>query len=254
MKTLNSVLLIILVFSSFDVLGKEPATSAKCESYKSQMASLCKDYMAETCEYFVDCFKRRDSCGKGTKPKTSGECSELNECHKSLMQQYPSNFSENTLCEYKWIVDEKDASSSWCRMRQGHNGINAVCPGDIRPGGFLLNWLIKDVSASDAINSSVDDFNCVSLIKYYQSKLTRCENIRADFKEEGCLKSPEDREAYVNSKPESCKYYKNFNDYPFGSKKLDVRMKSVNDGSRRGKPTDDSSSSNQSSSGGVVNE
>lgn len=224
-----------------------------CSSQKRQMKVLCADYMAERCEFFSDCFKRRDSCGKGTEPKNAGECMELNECHRSLMEQYPSNFSENTLCEYQWVEDDKDASRSWCRMRRGHGGENAVCPGDRRPGGAFVNWLIKGVSGKDALDSAVDDFNCGSLVNYYRAKSVQCENIREEFKS-ACIISEEDKVAYEESRPAKCEYYKNFKKYKQGSMRLNVRMESVHDGGRRAKSSDDSSSRDSERSRGAVAE
>lgn len=247
--TLNIVVILSFLFSS----QLFAANAIDCSSNKRQMVALCADFMAEKCEYFADCFKRRDSCGKGTEPKNAGDCSELNDCHKSLMEQYPSNFSENTLCEYKWVEDKKDASRSWCQMHRGSGGKNAVCPGDRRPGGAFVNWLIKGVSGSEALDSAVDDFNCGSLVNYYRSKLKQCENIREDFKN-NCMVSEIDKADYRNSKPKTCEYYKSFKAYKQGSMKLDVRLESVHDGSRRAKPTDDTSSSQKGRRRGAVSE
>lgn len=249
MKFITALIFIVLSYSALSETN--PMT---CSQLKRQMETNCGSVLKRACNYFPDCFKRRDSCGDGGKPENAGECSELNDCHQALMEQYPSNFSENTTCEYKWVEPKKENEEGACRMAKGRGGKDAVCPGDIRPFRGLFSWLYPEISFTRSVSGNVDDFSCSSLVEYYKSELAFCTVPRKDYKEK-CLISDEDREFYAAHEPPSCEYVDDFKNYKQGSMKLNVRVNAVNDSGRRPKDSEDSISPRERGrSGGAVSQ
>ncbi|MCR9205421.1 MAG: hypothetical protein NXH75_12635, partial [Halobacteriovoraceae bacterium] len=201
-----------------------------CARTKRHMDTLCGDYMVDECKLIPDCLKRRDSCGAGG-PLNANECSRYHKCNQALYQQYPHQFSEPSGCYYEWTEVADDKSKSWCRVKSKLALTESACPGN----RSLFNLLVTSV------DSSVDsEYNCAHLQSRYQAKKKRCDKIRAEFKV-NCMvdNSDEDMKAYMEASYPACRYYQNFKDY-FSKRTmvLDVRMKDVHNGTRKGKPTD----------------
>ncbi len=224
-----------LSFLSASLVAGEPV---ECSRTKRSMEVLCGDFFVKRCELFRDCFIRKDSCGKGGAPKNAGECSELNDCHKALHDQYPQNFTESKACRYTWYVDEDDSSKNKCQVKYQFGLNEMVCPGNFALGNVFINSIDPDVDAETMFDSSLDGaYNCSNLRGDFKAKLIRCERIRERFKND-CMvaDSEEDKVAYEEAKPPKCGFYENFESY--ANKKtmpLDVRLNSVNDSSRGGR-------------------
>jgi hypothetical protein len=246
MKTILFILT-LSTFSSVSFAGE----LIDCSRTKRNMEVLCGDFLAERCELFTDCFIRKDSCGKDGAPKNAGECNELNDCHKALNEQYPQRFEETSACEYNWHVDGDDESKNKCRVKLRFGLNEMVCPGHFAVGNAILNTIDPDVDSQTMIDSSFDEsYRCSHLRGDYKAKVIRCERVRERFKND-CMvaDSEEDKAAYEKAKPRVCGYYDKFDHY--AKKKtmpLNVRIDSVNDGSRGARDevdTEDSGSSQQ---------
>lgn len=222
---MKTTLALIFTMISFHVFAGD---AVDCARTKRHMDTLCGDYLVDECNLLPDCLKRRDSCGAGG-PANAGECRQYHECNQALYNQYPHQFSEPSGCHYEWAVVDDDPSKSWCRVKGKLVLTESACPGN----RSLYNLLVTSV------DSAVDsEYNCAHLESRYKAKAERCDKIRAEFKVNCMVKdSQEDMKAYMEAGYPACKYYDNFKHY-FSKRTmvLDVRLDSVNDGARKGKP------------------
>jgi hypothetical protein len=231
MKPLSILIIALISVSSF------ADKVIDCSQLKSNMETLCAPYLEERCNIIPDCFKRRDTCGKGGAPQSPSECVEFNACNKAVVEQNPQSFHQRKACRYEW-TQLKDSSRNWCGVKGRWGLKEAACPGYRSVGTFFKNLVSPHVDSVEAGESALDEnYQCANLKKYYQASLLRCEGFRRDFKKTCMVKgSEEDLKAYEKSAPPKCVHYEQISKYLSGkTMALDVKLDSVDDSARRAK-------------------